>query len=149
MRVFLDTNVLASATATRGLCADLFRDVLLSHHLIISQPLLVELERVLALKFGVDPEIVEGVLHLLHQDTTLASVGPLPQVDLADEDDLVILASAIDGDADAFVTGDKVVQALGQVGTMQILSPRQFWERLTERPGPARGQGGQSAPPRQ
>jgi predicted nucleic acid-binding protein len=136
MRVFLDTNVLASATATRGLCADLFREVLLSHHLVVSRPLLDELSRILVSKFGAGPEIVPGVLHLLHQDTTLASGGALPAVELDDADDLVILASAIAGGAEVFVTGDKAVQALGHLGEMQILTPRQFWEKLVgQQPG--------------
>jgi len=134
MRVFLDTNVLASATATRGLCADLFREVLLSHHLVVSPPLLDELARVLVLKFGVSPEIVEDVLCLLQQDTTVAAGGALPDVALGDKDDLAILAGAIAGDAEVFVTGDKAVQALRRVGKMQVLSPRQFWERLVGQP---------------
>jgi putative PIN family toxin of toxin-antitoxin system len=130
MRVFLDTNVLASATATRGLCADLFREVLLSHHLVVSRPLLDELARVLVLKFGAGPEIVEDVLCLLQQDTTMAAGEAPPEVALGDTDDLVILAGAIAGDAEVFVTGDKAVQALHRVGKMEVLSPRQFWERL-------------------
>jgi len=44
MRVFLDTNLLVSAVATRGLCADVLREVLLSHQLVISPPLLSELK---------------------------------------------------------------------------------------------------------
>jgi len=133
MRVFLDTNVLASATATRGLCADLFREVLLSHHLVVSRPLLDELARVLVVKFGASPETVEDVLCLLQQDATLAAGAALPEVALGDKDDLVILAGAIAGDAEVFVTGDKAVQALRRVGRMQVLSPRQFWERLAGR----------------
>jgi hypothetical protein len=35
LRVFLDTNVLVSAFATRGLCADLLELVLLQHELIV------------------------------------------------------------------------------------------------------------------
>ena len=139
MRVFLDTNVLASATATRGLCADLFREVLLCHHLVVSQPMLDELSRVLTTKFGVSREIVEGVLRLLHQDATMAAIGTPPDVPLGDEDDLVILATAIQGEAEAFVTGDKAVQALRQVGEMKILSPRQFWEELVGQPEDGRG----------
>lgn len=130
MRVFLDTNVLASAAATRGLCADLFREVLLSHHLVVSAALLDELARVLVLKFGATSEIVEDMLCLLQQDTTVAVGGALPDVALADKDDLVILAGAIAGDAEVFVTGDKAVQALHRVGKMPVLTPRQFWERL-------------------
>jgi len=149
MRVFLDTNVLVSATATRGLCADLFREVLLSHHLVVSRPLLGEVERILAVKFGADPETIDGVLHLLHQDTTMASEGTVPDVDLADADDLLILATALDGDAEVFVTGDKAVQALCHVGEMQILSPRQFWEKLVGQPDAAHGRGAAGASPRQ
>ena len=50
MRVFLDTNVLVSAFATRGLCADLLELVLLQHELIVSRSLLRELERALRQK---------------------------------------------------------------------------------------------------
>lgn len=130
MRVFLDTNVIASATATRGLCADLFREVLLAHHLVISQPLLDELARVLADKFGADPALISEVVHLLQQDATMAEIGVLPAIELADADDLPIVAGAIAGRAEVLVTGDKAVQAVGHVGDLEILSPRQFWERL-------------------
>jgi hypothetical protein len=34
VKVFLDTNVLVSAFAARGLCADLLRDVLARHDLV-------------------------------------------------------------------------------------------------------------------
>jgi predicted nucleic acid-binding protein len=47
MRVFLDTNVLVSAVATRGLCADVLKEVLVSHQLVISSPLLNELTNIL------------------------------------------------------------------------------------------------------
>jgi predicted nucleic acid-binding protein len=47
VKVFLDTNVLASALATRGLCAELFEVVLQSHELLVSPPVLKELECVL------------------------------------------------------------------------------------------------------
>ncbi|HJO63277.1 MAG TPA: hypothetical protein QF571_10720, partial [Desulfobacterales bacterium] len=67
MRVFLDTNVIVSATATRGLCADMFREVLLSHELIVSEPLLTEVSRVLSAKFGASAEMIESVIRILKQ----------------------------------------------------------------------------------
>lgn len=45
MRIFLDTNVLAAALATRGLCAELFEVALQSHELLVSDSVLAELER--------------------------------------------------------------------------------------------------------
>ena len=50
---FLDTNVLASAAATRGLCADVLREVLTSYELVTFAQVLNELERVLRTKFGI------------------------------------------------------------------------------------------------
>jgi uncharacterized protein len=35
LRVYLDTNVLVSAFASRGLCAELFEVVLLEHNLVV------------------------------------------------------------------------------------------------------------------
>ena len=47
MRVFLDTNVLVSAFASRGLCADLLELVLLDHDLIVGKNVLRELVKAL------------------------------------------------------------------------------------------------------
>ena len=47
MRVFLDTNVLIAAFATRGLCEDVLRTTLSEHDLIIGTQVLAEVERAL------------------------------------------------------------------------------------------------------
>ena len=51
MKVFLDTNVLVSAFATRGLCADVMRVILTEHELLIGEVVLTELQRILSKKF--------------------------------------------------------------------------------------------------
>ncbi len=45
-----------------------------------------------------------------------------------------MVSSALTGAADVFVTGDREILALRRVGTLEILTPRQFWDR--EREGP-------------
>jgi hypothetical protein len=45
VRVFLDTNVLVSAFATRGLCAEVLELLLLDHDLIVGRKVLGELEK--------------------------------------------------------------------------------------------------------
>lgn len=130
MKVFLDTNVLASAVATRGLCVDVFREVLSSHELIISKSLLKELRRVLQRKFGVPASLVSEFINMLQQDTVLADSSDLPDVKIKDKDDLIILAAALSGDADLFVTGDKELLSLKNAENMEIISPRLFWEKL-------------------
>ena len=133
MRVFLDTNVLASAAATRGLCADVLREVFASHELPTSAQVLRELKRVLRRKFGVDQDLVDDFISLLRQDTVLARPGEPPGVEIQDHDDIAILSAAISAGADAFVTGDKLL-AIGRIETLAIMSPRQFWEKLKSQP---------------
>ena len=134
MRVFLDTNVLASAAATRGLCADVLREVFASHELLTSAQVLRELRRVLRSKFGVDQDLVDDFISLMRQDTVLARPGEPPGVEIQDQDDVPILSAAISAGADAFVTGDKELLAIGRIEKLAILSPRQFWEKLKPQP---------------
>jgi putative PIN family toxin of toxin-antitoxin system len=134
MRVLLDTNVLASAVATRGLCADVLRAVLAEHELIVSRQIITELRRVLRHKFGVSRALIRDLIWLIQQDTVLAKPGEVPDVELGDQDDLGILAAAVAAEADIIVTGDKELQHLEQVSAIQIMSPRQFWETLTVPP---------------
>lgn len=135
MRVFLDTNVIVSATATRGLCADVFREVLLSHELIVSEPLLSEVSRVLREKFRASSEMIEAVTRLLKQDTIFSHPTEPLDLTIRDVDDLVILASALAGEADVLVTGDKELLALGSIQDLEIISPRQFWGKIVGKQG--------------
>jgi len=135
MRVFLDTNVLAAAAATRGLCADVFREVLACHELLISAQVLSELKRVLRSKFGIGQDLVEAYILLLQQDSIIVEVIEIPKIRLRDKDDLGILGAAVGGGADVLVTGDKELLDLHRIENVEILSPRQFWEKVKTRKG--------------
>lgn len=135
MKVILDTNVLASAVATRGLCADMFRKVLAEHELVICKQITDELSRILADKFGVAPSLIREFMWLIRQDTIIVEPRIVPEVAVKDKDDLGILAAAVAARADVLVTGDKELQDLGRIERTQILSPRAFWAQLTCRPG--------------
>jgi uncharacterized protein len=134
MKVFLDTNVIASATATRGLCADVVRTVIEFHDLVISEHLIGELRRILKEKFGASAEMITEVVSLLRQDSILAEALPLADLALKDLADVTIVSSALNGGADVLVTGDKEVLTLKRVGSLQILTPRQFWDRERGQP---------------
>jgi putative PIN family toxin of toxin-antitoxin system len=133
MKVFLDTNVLASAAATRGLCADVLREVLASHDLFISEQVLNELKSVLEFKFGLSQDLIDDFIWLLQRDTVLAQSAELPKARIQDKDDLPILGAAIAAGAEVLVTGDKELIELGHIEDVKILSPRQFWEKLRAR----------------
>ena len=129
MRVFLDTNVLASALTARGLCAELFEVVLQSHDLLTSEPVLSELERILPGKLGQSKTVTQGFLSLLREQAIMATGKHLPY-SIPDPDDEPIIAAAIAGQADVFVTGDKVLLDLQNVELLPIVSPRGLWEIL-------------------
>ena len=130
MRVLLDTNVLVSAVATRGLCADVFREVLIFHELIVSDPLLKEVKNVLQQKFNVPSSLVSEFLNLLKQDTIFIKPSRSLEINIKDKSDLIIIASAISGGADLLVTGDKELLNLDKIENLEIVSPRAFWERV-------------------
>jgi len=134
MKIFLDTNILLSAMATRGLCADVLREVLTSHQLVVSVPLLTELKQVLRQKLRVPVELIEEVIEMLKQDAHFGTPENLLDIAIKDKNDLVILSSALNGNADLFVTGDKELLDLHKVKGMEIVSPRMFWEKLKAKP---------------
>lgn len=129
MRVFLDTNVLVSAFLARGLCADLFRLVLLEHTLVTSEVVLTELQDVLSRK-GRLPAPQIAAIHAFLRDQPVA---PRPaqtlHLGLVDPDDEWVVASAVLVDADLLVTGDQGVLACIQP-PLPIVNPRGCWERL-------------------
>jgi putative PIN family toxin of toxin-antitoxin system len=135
VRVFLDTNVLVAAFATRGLCADVFRLVLAEHELLVSAALIEEVTRTLTKKIHVpDPVVREIVAFLRASASTVEGAPERPPIVVRDPDDLVILGGALSGGADVLVTGDKDLLVLGKVGALRILDPRGFWE-LVRHPG--------------
>ncbi len=129
MRIFLDTNVLASALTTRGLCAELFEVVLQSHELLISEPVISELNRILPEKLGQTEAITQGFITLLRAEgTVITEEHPLPK--LPDSDDEAIIASAVAANAKVFVTGDKALLEIQSIETLPLISPRELWEQL-------------------
>ena len=75
-------------------------------------------------------DLIDDFIWLLQQDTVLAQPAELPRVELQDKDDLPILGAAIAAGAEVLVTGDKELLDLGHIEDLEILSPRQFWEKL-------------------
>jgi len=134
MRVFLDTNVIVSAVATRGLCADVFREVLVRHQLIISERLIDEVRGVLRDKIGTPPDIIADVVVLLREGSLLSEPSHVVDLPIHDAEDKALVSAALNGRADLFVTGDGEILEFSGSGTMEIVSPRMFWERAKAQP---------------
>ena len=133
MKVYLDTNVLVSALAARGLCADLMRLVLAEHEVLTGEVNLVELRRVLSTRFRAAAAQVDLVEELLRDQTVIAKPAALLPLAVRDPDDAWVLASAAAGQADLLVTGDADLLVLADRSPVAIVSPREGWLRLRER----------------
>ncbi len=134
MKVFLDTNVLVSAFATRGLCADLVRLVLAEHELLTSEVNLRELRSVLSRRMRVPQQTVVEIEELLREQTIVPRVEPTT-IPVRDPDDALVLAAAISGGADVLVTGDRDLLDVAAAAPVPIVDPRGFWQMVAGRRG--------------
>ena len=131
MKVFLDTNVLASSIATRGLCSELLESVIHDHELLTCRAVLQELERVLTEKLRLPGPVIAGFLGLLRTEGSVVESTENRSFPIKDADDIPILACAIAGKADVFVTGDKELLDLRKIEDVVVVSPRELWLQLT------------------
>ncbi len=133
MKVFLDTNVLVSAVATRGLSADVVRVVVAEHELLTGAVNLTELQRALRDKLHAPARTIRDLVAFLETHTIVPKPPALLDITVRDPDDAWVLASAVAGAADVLVTGDQDLLSLGDRAPLPIVDPRGFWE-LIHRP---------------
>ncbi|MFQ5742822.1 MAG: putative toxin-antitoxin system toxin component, PIN family [Acidobacteriota bacterium] len=130
MRIFLDTNVIVSAFATRGLCADVLHIVVAEHDLLVGKTVLKELRRVLRQKLRLPTATLNELDAFLHQHSTIVSKQAPLAVSVRDANDEAVLAEAVAGGADILVSGDRDLLEIADAAPIQILAPRGLWERL-------------------
>ena len=130
MRFALDTNVLVSAVATRGLCADIVNLVLARHQLVVGVTVLTELRKVLRQKMRVPAKIVRELDDLLRREAIIAEKANALSIAIRDETDVPVLAEAVAGSAEVLVTGDRDLLEITDKLPILIRTPRQLWEQL-------------------
>ena len=127
MKVVFDTNVLIAALVFpggRGEAA-LHRIVEEKDHLVISKPILDELLGVLARKFARDAEALSHAAVFLGELGVI--VTPRRRLHIVKDDpDNRIIECAVAGRADAIVTGDRALLALGEYKGVRIISLREY-----------------------
>jgi uncharacterized protein len=127
VRVFLDTNAIVSAVATRGLCADVFRLILAEHDLVVGEVVLDEVAKVLRGRFKLPSERVAEVEDLLRDYEVVAKPKAADPVMVRDAADRWVLASARAAGVDALVTGDADLLDIADEVPFRVFTPRDFW----------------------
>ena len=133
MRVFFDTNVLVSAFATRGLCADVLRQALVEHEVVTGEIVIKELRHVLPTQLGLPKRAVDEVEQFLRSQEVIAVPEELPDISIRDSTDLKVLATAMAAKADVLVTGDRDSLDIASELPLRVLDPRGFWNLLRQR----------------
>ena len=130
MRLVLDTNVIVAAFAARGLCAEVFEVCITGHVLVTSEHILAEVGRGLLKKVRLPNRIIRDVLDYLRDTAEIVEPDLINMSLCRDKDDLPILGTATKGNASCIVTGDSDLLSLKTYMAIDIITPREFWDRL-------------------
>lgn len=125
--MFLDTNVLAGSLTVRGLCSELLESIFNAHELLICEPVLQELKRILRKIFHPPAPLVRDYVNLLKTVSHVLTTHTAVNIKLSDKGDIRILEFVIPAKPDVLVTGDKELLKLAEIEGVPIRSPRQFW----------------------
>jgi len=132
LKVVFDTNVLVSGLLWRGApyrCLLAVRAGLAD--LVISQPILEELRRVLIEKFHHDDAEADAAVTFVRESATLVQIpGVLQAVKDDPEDDKFVETAQVAG-ATYVVSGDRHLLALGIVAGVHVIGPRAFLDMLS------------------
>ena len=130
MKVVLDTNVLLSALAARGLCDAVLQGCLAAHELVLSDMILQEVLKHLPSKFKLPPAHAEEIVAFLRSQATIVTPVPVSPDACRDSSDLEVLGTAVAGQAECLVSGDEDLLVLKRYRGIEILSPRAFHDWL-------------------
>ena len=132
LKVVFDTNVYISAILTAGtpraILSESFRREEIE--VLVSEPILTEIERILRLKIRRSLEDVVTILIAVRQNSTLISSESELLVIAEDKADNRIIECAFQGKAQYVVSGDRHLLSLKEYQGMRILSPIEFLREI-------------------
>ena len=131
MRILVDTNVLVSAFAFGGVCADVFDAVLGRHHLFVARETLVELERVLVDKLAMPAHRAREYVAFVGDHATVVQAFKPAAWPQRDPDDRLIVGAALEHGVDMLLTGDPDILEDPQT-ELTTVSPRELLDLLTD-----------------
>jgi uncharacterized protein len=123
VRVVFDTNVLYSAFVAKGFCEEVLDEAAGECITVWSDPLKRELESILMRRYKIGPATQAT---LTAYSDLCEFVEPQPLCVCRDNDDDIVLATALTGKADVIVNGDDDLLGHKKFRGTKIPSPRQF-----------------------
>jgi putative PIN family toxin of toxin-antitoxin system len=130
MKLVLDSNVIIAAFAVRGLCQAVFEYCLESHEVVLCESIIAEVRKNLREKVKVAVPIVTEIEAYLRESAIVENPDSVDSEIFEDESDLPVLGVAHATDSSYIITGDGALLALKKYGNTDIISPREFWDRI-------------------
>ena len=129
MRIMLDSNVIFSAISySNSVTAKVLEHLKSNHTLVISQYIIDETELIFLRKCSKDFVYLRRMLDMLPDEVHTSSfVDTKLYPYIKDEDDIPVLADAIEAGVDILITGDKDFDVV-KIDKPTILKPRQYME---------------------
>jgi predicted nucleic acid-binding protein len=97
---------------------------------VLSEYILNELAEHYVGKFKATDEQTSVVLDTFRKQSEIVVPASIAPDVFADADDLPVLGTAFAGQAECLITGDRKLLALANYRGIQILSPREFYDRV-------------------
>lgn len=133
-RVVIDTNVLVSAFLKKGKSRNLVVKLLEKHTVILSSQMLVELADVLSRdKFNVTSAQIDRFISVLVRQAIVVPVNSSLKIVLEDPDDDMVLNTALSGEAEYIVSGDKHLLKIACYKNVKILSVNEFSQIIAKK----------------
>jgi putative PIN family toxin of toxin-antitoxin system len=127
-KVVLDTNVFISAFGWRGIpwsIVDLIRHGSIINH--TSADMLEELRRVVAYpKLRFSAQLQADIIEFVFANSTLVIPVSVPDIDIADPDDIKVVSCAVAAGACCIISGDPHLLVLGSYKGIAIFNPASF-----------------------
>lgn len=127
MKIVLDTNVLIAAFISHGTCNELMEHCALNHEVVLSPFILDEFKRKLIHKFRLTTHEAEVAVNLLESRFEVVKPLDLAKPICRDADDDPVIGTALAGNCEYIVTGDKDLLDLRRVKQLRMISPSDFW----------------------
>jgi len=125
--VTLDTNVWIAAFISRGYCAELVEYLGRVHSIVVSEFIIGEIRDKLTGKFLFSVESTEKAIKLTLSVSEVVEIEPLDVRVSRDHSDDNILATAMAGECECIITGDRDLLDLVSYNEIKIMRPSEFW----------------------
>jgi len=131
MKIVIDSNVWISALVFGGKPREIFERVVANGWtIIVSEEIFTEIRRVLSTKFKDFIEDFEAFQSILRPYLIEVKLGSIKVSKCRDEDDNIVIETALIGDAVCIISGDKDLLDLMEYERLPIINPSDFLENL-------------------